>query len=181
MSSCHPASRQVQDVGFAPPPAGGAEVNTVFHAHIESWAAAMLNPQKLAAQSPLLQRRLELKEKSTANNAPQVHLNFLSEFLGLLRPQAAGPALPAHAAPIIASTMLIPPPLLPGPNLTIDQFCADYNLDDDIRTRFKDQKFKHTDAFKYVELAELKAMEFKVGEIAELKVAIAAWAQRPVE
>ncbi|KAJ7500247.1 hypothetical protein B0H11DRAFT_803324 [Mycena galericulata] len=91
-----------------------------------------------------------------------------------------GPLYDSHHIPPPATPMLIPPPLVPGPNLTIEEFCTKFNLDEDVCNRFKSQKFKRTDALQYVELAGLKEMGFMPGEIAELRVAIAVWAQRPV-
>ncbi|KAJ7106299.1 hypothetical protein C8R44DRAFT_858346 [Mycena epipterygia] len=174
------------------------------HAHMESWGSAMLkgeqfasidkppnnnlfdkvSPTSLAAQSPLLQRRLELKEKAAANStpaAPQVHFNFPPDFANFLRPTAPAAAVPpALIAPATTSDMLIPPPLIAGPDLSIEDFCLLYNLDEDISTRFLAQKFKRTNTFKYIEVAELKEMGFMKGEVAELKVAISEWAQMPM-
>jgi hypothetical protein len=70
-----------------------------------------------------------------------------------------------------------PHPLILGPNLSIAQFCEQYNLDDDIKERFLQNKFRFTDSFKYIELSELKTLEFMGGEITELKAAIEKWAQ----
>lgn len=139
-----------------------------------------------ASQSPLLQRRLELKEQAAAKSAPaapQVHFNFPPEILDLLRP-AAPPAPPIAAANVLvplpnASNMLIPSNRVAGPDLSIDDFCSMYDLDTDIGDRFKQQKFKGTAAFKFVELAELKEMGFLKGEVAELKVGIEKWSRAP--
>ncbi|KAJ7284778.1 hypothetical protein C8J57DRAFT_1497665 [Mycena rebaudengoi] len=174
------------------------------HQSIDSWASAILKGNNfatldklpnnelfdevgaaaLSARSPLLQRRLDAKEKNSASSAPQINFNFPPEFAALLRPPApAAPAAPApppdpHAAlPHPTVPMLIPHPLILGPNLSIAQFCEQYNLDDDIKERFLQNKFCFTDSFKYVELSELKTMEFMGGEIVELKAAIEKWAQ----
>ncbi|KAJ7903187.1 hypothetical protein B0H13DRAFT_2335251 [Mycena leptocephala] len=79
------------------------------HTHMESWGAAWLKGTQFAdldtppnnelfdkvaaaaraAKSPLLQRRLDLKEQASAKNtpaAPQVHFNFPAELANLLRP-----------------------------------------------------------------------------------------------
>jgi hypothetical protein len=76
--------------------------------------------------------------------------------------------------------MLIPHPRIPGPDLSIEDFCSLYDLDTDICDRFKEHKFKRSNAFKFVEVNELKEMGFLRGEIAELKVAIGVWSQLPV-
>jgi hypothetical protein len=73
--------------------------------------------------------------------------------------------------------MLISHPRVPGPDLSIEDFCSQYHLDNDIHDRFKEHKFKRSGAFKFVEVDELKEMGFLRGEIAELKVAIGVWSQ----
>ncbi|KAJ7164536.1 hypothetical protein C8R46DRAFT_901290 [Mycena filopes] len=163
------------------------------HAMFESWAAACLkgdqfatidkppnnqlfdriNPRSLAAQSPLLQRRLDLKQ--SANNS-QININIPPELLALLpRPAPPAPAVPPANGPI----MLIPSHLIAGPTLVMGTFCANYDLDDDISERFRRFKYKTTDSLSYVSISQLTTMEFAPGEIAELQVAVAKWAVRP--
>ncbi|KAJ7862829.1 hypothetical protein B0H13DRAFT_2354477 [Mycena leptocephala] len=175
------------------------------HAHFESWGAAMLKGKAFAdldtppnnklfdqvataaraVQSPLLQRRLELKEEAARKNAPaapQVHINFPPEIANLLRPAAPPPpaAVPnVFIPPPNTANMLIPYPRIPGPDLSIEDFCSLHNLDTDICDRFKQNKYKRTNAFKFVEVDDLKAMGFMRGEIAELTVAIGGWSQLP--
>ncbi|KAJ7922062.1 hypothetical protein B0H13DRAFT_2317823 [Mycena leptocephala] len=102
------------------------------HTHFESWGAAMfkgeefatinkppnnelfdkLSQQALAARSPLLQRRLELNQKSTANHTPpQININFppeSAEFLG--NPPAPAAAVPPQTPAVVPNgpAMLIP-------------------------------------------------------------------------
>ncbi|KAJ7748903.1 hypothetical protein B0H16DRAFT_1552169 [Mycena metata] len=167
------------------------------HVHMESWAAAWLkgpqfgdinkppnnelfdkiNPASPAARSPLLQRRLDLNQKAPVNQTPTININFPPEIAGLLgrAPAVAPPPAPAPA-PAQLPPRITDPNFVAGPSLTIDNFCKDYNLDDEICTRFKQNRFKTTDAFAFVAMAQLTAMEFMVGEIAELQVAIGKWA-----
>ncbi|KAJ7769664.1 hypothetical protein DFH07DRAFT_938223 [Mycena maculata] len=177
------------------------------NAHFESWGSAMLkgktyadedkppngdlfdgvNDKSLAARSPILQRRLDLKAEKNAATTPQINFNFPPEMLQIFRPAPAhAPALapapaPAPVQPALAfqTAMLIPHPLVPGPKMSIEEFCKEYELDDDIRDHFRQHKFKSTSSFQYIELAELKGMDFLAGEVAELKVAIAGWAWQP--
>jgi hypothetical protein len=144
-----------------------------------------VNPAALGTRSTLLKRRLELQEEKSARTAPQIttNINIPPEIIALFCPTAPAP-LPTVPAPALAAAnppvpMLIPAHLVPGPNLGIDDFHRTYDLDDDIRDRFKRQKFRFTDTFRYVELSDLNKMEFFPGEIAELKVTIAAWARQP--
>ncbi|KAJ6526363.1 hypothetical protein B0H19DRAFT_1275725 [Mycena capillaripes] len=107
------------------------------------------------AKSPLLQRRLDLKEQTAAKNtpaAPQVHINFPPEFANFLRPAVApAPAAPdAFILPLNTANMLIPHPRIPGLDLSIEDFCSLYDLYTDICKRFKEHKFKRSNAFKFV-------------------------------
>ncbi|KAJ7038457.1 hypothetical protein C8F04DRAFT_1179758 [Mycena alexandri] len=143
-----------------------------------------INPASLAARSPLLQRRQELNQKAPVNATPTININFPPEIAGLLGRAPAVAPLPAPTAaqlpPRIADPnaplMLIPINFVAGPSLTIDDFCQDYNLDEEICARFKQNRFKTTDAFAFIGMAQLTTMEFMVGEIAELQVAIGKWA-----
>ncbi|KAF8150275.1 hypothetical protein K438DRAFT_1988586 [Mycena galopus ATCC 62051] len=174
------------------------------HAHIESWAAAIgkefadidtppnnqlfnkVSAAARAAHSPILQQCwLEIREQAAAaKNAvasPQFHFNIGPEVLTFLQPQAA-PAMAIHEAFILppnTSNMLILPPRLPGLDVSIEDFYSHYYLADEIYVRFKEQKFKRTDVFQFVEVSELTEMGFLRGEIAELKVAIKCWSQLP--
>ncbi|KAJ7690877.1 hypothetical protein B0H17DRAFT_1201448 [Mycena rosella] len=168
--------------------------------HCFSWAAAMLKGKQFgtltrrqtttsstdflqAERDPHFYNVPQLKDEAATKNAPaapQVHFNFPPDFANLLRPAAPAPALPnPPITSLDPSTMLVPPPRVPGPELSIEDFCAFYSLDTDICDRFKQIKFKRTNAFKFVEVIELKEMGFMKGEIAELKVAIEEWAQIP--
>ncbi|KAJ7934466.1 hypothetical protein B0H13DRAFT_2305561 [Mycena leptocephala] len=132
-----------------------------------------------AAQSPLLQRRLELQQQAAAKtvpSVPQVNINFPAEFANFLCPAAPAPAPVAPNASILPpniTNMLIPYP----EDLSIQDFCSLYSLDDDICDRFQTHKYKRTKSFKFIEVDELKEIGFLQGEIAELKVAVAQWSQ----
>ncbi|KAF7342308.1 hypothetical protein MVEN_01819200 [Mycena venus] len=175
------------------------------HDHFQSWAAAALKGKAFAdlatppnnelfdqvargaraAQSPLLKRRLELHEQAVRKStpvAPQVHVNFPPEFANLFRPPPPAPPVAApnaFIAPPNSANMLIPHPRVAGPDLSLEDFCSIYHVDMDICNRFKEQRFKRTTAFKFVELGDLKDMGFLKGEIAELKVAIEEWSRMP--
>ncbi|KAJ7760056.1 hypothetical protein DFH07DRAFT_703829, partial [Mycena maculata] len=98
-----------------------------------------LNNKSLAARSPILQRRLDLKAEKNAAAAPQINFNFPLELHQIFRP-AVTAAAPAQApAPIqpqvplaFQTTMLIPHHLVPGPKMLIEEFCTKYELDNDI-------------------------------------------------
>ncbi|KAJ7807324.1 hypothetical protein B0H13DRAFT_2483972 [Mycena leptocephala] len=158
----------------------------LWYDHFKSWGAATLKGNAFAdietppnnelfdkvsqgargAKSPLLQRRLELQQEATARQAPpapQVHLNFGAEIAGLFRAAAAPPLL----------LLLCPTPSSLPPTR---QTCSSHSH---AFPRFKQQRFKRTTAFKFVEVPELKEMGFMKGEVAELKVAIEEWSHAP--
>jgi hypothetical protein len=72
--------------------------------------------------------------------------------------------------------MLLPPNTNIGARITIQAFCDVYDLDMSIRDKFHAHGFKNADVFYLVKLSDLKEMEFKVGEIAELQNAVRQWA-----
>jgi hypothetical protein len=85
----------------------------------------------------------------------------------------------AFIAPPNFANLLIPYPRVAGPDLSLEDFCSIYNVAMEICNRFKEQRFKRTTVFKFVELSDLKDMGFLKGEIAELKVAIEEWSRMP--
>jgi hypothetical protein len=145
-----------------------------------------ISPQSLAARSPLIARRAALNANANAPPSPQINFNFPPEILGLFgnarnpAPVPAPAPAPAPAHPTNSVPMLLPFGVVPGPSLTIEAFCTQYQLDDDICARFRQHKFKKTDSFAYIAVSQLTAMEFMVGEVAELQAAVAQWAQPSV-
>ncbi|KAJ7158158.1 hypothetical protein C8R46DRAFT_1292258 [Mycena filopes] len=166
------------------------------HDHFQSWAAAMLKGNAFAdlevppnnnlfdaiaagargAQSPLLQRRLELREREAAKNAPvapQVNFNFPPEFAALLRQPAPVPA-PAPALPLAAPNALVPPPnagkmLIPYPVFLVLTSPSPTSAPHIISTMI------YGIDFEFIEVDELKEMGFMRGEVAQIKGAIGKW------
>ncbi|KIJ96795.1 hypothetical protein K443DRAFT_49260, partial [Laccaria amethystina LaAM-08-1] len=107
----------------------------------------VLNNQ-LGQLSPLLQRR----QQQTSNNglAPVFNFNIPSEVVQMLRPSTIPPTpIPAASAallpatpiqavaplasqPLVTPDMLIPINRLPGPELSLDNFCKTYRLTDSV-------------------------------------------------
>ncbi|KAJ7616492.1 hypothetical protein FB45DRAFT_934339 [Roridomyces roridus] len=85
-----------------------------------------------------------------------------------------GDALSPRQPPV----MLMPESLVPGPSLFIEEFCSMYDLGEEVLARFQAHRFKRTNGFAFVELADLTKMGFLTGEIAEIKAAISTWAKR---
>ncbi|KAJ7131306.1 hypothetical protein C8R44DRAFT_871813 [Mycena epipterygia] len=120
------------------------------HTHVECWAAAWLKDKNFANENKPPNHKLfdGLNDKSLGTRSPSCNMNFnfLPELVQLFRQPAPAPAptpAPAPAAvPFHAHVpMLIPAPFVPGPNLSIEDFCAKHDLDDDICARFKSNKF----------------------------------------
>ncbi|KAJ6454595.1 hypothetical protein C8R45DRAFT_1111843 [Mycena sanguinolenta] len=163
------------------------------HAHMENWAAAWDGQLKGTQFADLeLPPNNELFDRASAKNAPaapQVHFNFPPEFANILRP--AAPPVPAPVVahlptapdalvlPQNSANMLIPYLRIPGPDMSFEDFCTQYELGEDICSRFTEHRYKRTSALQFVEMGDLKEMGFMRGEIAELKVAIGAWSQLP--
>ncbi|KAJ7635949.1 hypothetical protein DFH06DRAFT_1139030 [Mycena polygramma] len=144
-----------------------------------------VNDNSLGTCSSLLQHRMDLQ--NAAKNPPpapqpQININFPPQIAQLLQPAHAAAAIPpqipppAAQHPVASVPMLIPSHLVPGPNLSVEAFCRQFGLDDDMCAHFTENKYKWTASFEYIELVDLKAMAFLPGKIAELKVAISKWA-----
>ena len=89
------------------------------------------------------------------------------------QPALAGPAL---AAPAI-STNLIPINYTEGSKIDLATFCEIYTLADSIKQRLQENAITGTHAFAHMSSTDLQAMEFKLGEVIDLKEAIKEWAQ----
>ena len=78
--------------------------------------------------------------------------------------------------PLVTSDMLIPINCLPGPELSLDDFCKTYHLTDSVRKKLDENGYCRSHTFQYAEWKDLKSdAGLKVGEIAQLKHAITMW------
>lgn len=59
--------------------------------------------------------------------------------------------------------------------MDIPSFCERFELDNEIKVKFLEHGFRSTLSFAHISVDQLKQM-FRVGEVAELKVAVEAWA-----
>jgi hypothetical protein len=146
---------------------------------------------QLGQLSPLLERR---QRQNTSNgSAPVFNFNIPSEVIQMLRPSAIpstpiqGPAAPLPATPvqsiapsvfqpIMVSDMLIPTDRLPGPELSLSDFCKIYRLTDGVQNKLDETGYSGSHTFQYAEWKDLKSdAGLKAGEIAQLKHAIFMW------
>jgi hypothetical protein len=70
---------------------------------------------------------------------------------------------------------LLQPNRLPGPNMTMAVFCAQYNVRKETLDKFKKNFYTDADMLRFITLDELKEMGFLLGEIARLRIAIERW------
>ena len=145
--------------------------NTLFDA---------LDPRTVAAKSPLLQRRLQLNAQAEAKAVPDIHthINIPPEIIRLLQPNARSPPPESRGAAMqpMPSTMLLPPSLKPGAKMSIEDFCNQFSLSVEIFERLRENGYSGSHVIQHIEIAELRMMAFKPGEIAELKEAVRIWA-----
>ena len=83
----------------------------------------------------------------------------------------------APAASLVAEPngTLFSATLRPAVPYLLAEFCARYQLSQNILARFEDQGFTALNQLCYISLSDLKDMLFKPGEIASIQDAIAVW------
>jgi hypothetical protein len=138
-----------------------------------------------------------------AGTAPIINFSFGREFADLLRgplsTTAANTDPPIYMHPAPAQNASAPPPIYTAPpapaqhdydltcltllqvnrkagvDMPLDAFCELYELDDGIRNRFREHRYKHARMFRFLTVKDLEAMEFMAGEVAEVRDAIDRW------
>lgn len=143
--------------------------------------------------TPVLRKRLEnnkaLATNVATNAAPVINVTFGREFTDLIQGRDAANAAPQNAPPPVYTDPPIPvqhhydltcPTLLQvnrrqGVDMPLDMFCQQYELDDGIRDRFKQHRYKHARMFRYLTVKDMENMVFMAGEIAEVRDAIDRW------
>ena len=120
----------------------------------------------------------------TGNTAPTINFSIGKELVDLLcLPALVADSLapPVYTAPIPQNGFNIGCPTLLqtnqkiGPDMTLEAFCTKYELDDAIRDRFKEHRYKHARMFRYLTMKDMEVMKFWAGEIAEVQDAIDSW------
>jgi hypothetical protein len=126
----------------------------------------------VASKSPLLSAQTQ----AVAKAAPEIHnhISIFSEIIKLLQPNARSPP-PESRSAAMPSTMLLPPPLKPGAKMSIENFCDQFSLSVDILERLHANGYSGSHVIQHIEIAELRMMAFKPGEIAELKEVVHVW------
>ena len=52
--------------------------------------------------------------------------------------------------------------------MTLEAFCVQYELDDGIKDRFKEHRYKHARMLRYLTIKDMEAMKFWAWEIADI-------------
>jgi len=160
---------------------------------MDAWAMGMLNPsgsvtlqsppnnklfdvKSRARLSPILQRRKEQQDTvaaSTTSGPPIFNISLGNKFANLLHPatNTNAPA-PLHA---ILSLSLLPAQCQPGIDTPIAEFCELYGLRDHILQKFLQHGYLQSRMLRFIQILELKEMDFRLGEIAALKDAVEMW------
>ncbi|KAG1884553.1 hypothetical protein F4604DRAFT_1918984 [Suillus subluteus] len=182
---------------------------TLSHQHLSVWAAALaakppittldrppnhkefdtLSSNLLSKSAPLIQRRLAEQNaaQSTpdppASTVPTINFNLPNDIFSFLRPASAPlPTTPGQTNALVnsADMPVLPVSARPGPDLSLANFCAVYDLSPDIHAKLTENGYTGTRTIRYIVVSELKEMGFKNGEIAAMKDAVARWANGTV-
>ena len=145
---------------------------------------------QLGQLSLLLECQLQAKNANTSPTS-LINFNIPPEFVQLLCPVPATPEptnllapaptivphAPAPAAPAYSGTtgMLIQGDRVPGPDMTLADFCVVHQLMEGVRSKLEENGYSGSHTFQYAQWEELQEAGLKAGEIAQLKHAIATW------
>ena len=147
----------------------------------------VISNNQLGQLSPLIERR---QRGNAANlNTPttllpsMIRFDASPELLQVFRPamagvpQAAALVNAAHAP--VALDTLIPANRIPGPTMSLAEFCEAYKLTDGIQKKLEENGYSGSHTFQYAEWQELKDAGLKAGEIAQMKHALFSWSTVP--
>jgi hypothetical protein len=137
-----------------------------------------------APLSPVLQRRLDAQNaKAAPNSAPVFNFTIGNEVVELFRPPAPPQAIvpPNPALPHVPVTYdlacptLLHPSRMPGDDMPLAQFCAQYDLGPNVLNKLTENFYTQARILRFVTIDELKEMKFRLGEIAALRDAVEVW------
>ena len=76
---------------------------------------------------------------------------------------------------MVENDLLVPASAVPGPSLSLDDFCKAYSLSNNVHQKLDDNGYTGSNTIRYICVPELKEMGFKYGEIAAMKDAVRQW------
>ncbi len=131
----------------------------------------------IVSKSPLLQARVNAMSKERGQQAPVINVVLPNNIGGYpIYPAAGGAAAaPAPATASSVDSCLLPANLSDGPKMDIETFCRIYSLSDDLLHHFREHRVSGTHAFAHIGIKDLKEMDFKIGEIIDIKEAVIEW------
>jgi len=117
--------------------------------------------------------------KERGQQAPVINVVLPNSIGGYpIYPPIGGPAAAPQVSQVSSPTMdahLLPENHSEGPKMNIEMFCTVYSLSSDLLRRFREHGVSGTHAFAHIGVKELKEMEFKIGEIIDVKEAVKEW------
>jgi hypothetical protein len=129
--------------------------------------------------SPVLQKRLAAAAAGPSNaSAPVFNVTLGNELVGLFQPQAPPPLPPAaltHNTPLqydLACPLLLPPTQTSGTDMTLNDFCAKYDLSPTILQKLHENSYTNACMLRFVMIDKLCKMGFRLGEMAALRDAL---------
>ncbi|KAG1821905.1 uncharacterized protein BJ212DRAFT_1477738 [Suillus subaureus] len=144
-----------------------------------------LSSNLLSNSAPLIQQHLVEQNTAqstpgpSASTVPTINFNLPNDIFSFLQPASVPlPTTPGQTNALInsADIPVLPISAQPGPDLSLVNFCAVYNLSPDIHAKLMENGYMGTQTIRYIVVLELKEMGFKNGKIAAMKVAVAQWA-----
>jgi hypothetical protein len=127
----------------------------------------------------VLQRHKEQQDVAAAAAAhpPIFNISLGNDFANILQPPPIANQLPppAYPQPQQPHSFLLPASHLPGLDMSLANFCQIYQLGDPILQKFVKNNFVQLQMLRFVQITELKEMEFLLGEIAALKDTVKMW------
>lgn len=87
-------------------------------------------------------------------------------------PPVPNPAIPQYD---VQYPNLLQADRLPGPDMTIAEFCGQYELGNGTQQKFITHGYERARVLRFITLGDVTKMELRLGEIAELRDAIERW------
>lgn len=120
--------------------------------------------------------------KNDATVGPSIHVHLPNNIPTALLDGSFPGAAAAVSGATVATATVTPVKLLsqpyPGQEMTVAEFCQEFDLSENIRKRLEENGYLKTKTFSHISLKQLEEMQFKPGEIASLQVAVEEWIAR---
>lgn len=143
--------------------------------------------KSLSQMNPILAKRKADQDASStsANTSPVFNIslgegvaNILRSLMPSQQPQQPAANFSPYSTPAYTENntkSLLHPSRLPGLDMPTSDFCKTYLLSSNIEKRLTDHGYTHARMLRFIQVDELKEMEYRMGEIACLKDAVEQW------